>query len=97
MKVSFFQLWDNMSLKEDVETPAMRAIKAGFNIEDNFWDNFIAICNNTDALADLLDVSPEQIIGWSNKIKSTIDLVDKHKSSDDVKTKLIDTGEISEE
>lgn len=100
MKTSFFKLWDNISIlkeQKDIETPAMKAIHTGINIDENFWDNFILLCNNPEGMSDLLGVSSEQITGWGNKIKHNLELVNKNINSDSQKTKVIDTGNISEE
>lgn len=90
------QLWNNISLiKENVaETPAMKAIRTGLNIDDNFWNNFILICNNPEALSELLDVNMEKVASWGNKVKHNLDLVKNNKENNKQLTKVIDTGDI---
>jgi hypothetical protein len=76
MPVSFLQLWENMQrLKEDhssTDTLPMKAIRAGIHIRDDFWNDFINICNQPEELAELLGVRPEQVSGWGHRVRQTL-------------------------
>jgi hypothetical protein len=96
--VSFMQLWNNLCEEKDAEhidTSSMKAIRFGLNIRDDFWDDFIQVCNNADSLAELLEVRPEQIAGWAGRIKHNLDKVQKADVSggEEKKTKVLDTGD----
>lgn len=54
---------------------AEEAIRAGLDISDDFWDNFITVCNNSDALAELLGVDTQKISTWADSIKQAVDKV----------------------
>lgn len=58
---------------DDSNSQAMEAIRSGMNLrkEDcgDFWDDFITVCGNADALSKLLDVPKETITGWPGKIR----------------------------
>jgi hypothetical protein len=41
-------------------------------LDEKFWDNFLQILNNTDGLAQLLDISSSKISTWHEKIKDAI-------------------------
>ncbi len=97
--VSFYSLWENMSHDPtNVDSKAMAAIRTGLNIGDDFWDNFIQVCNNPDSLAELLDVRSDQVSGWGSRIKENLEKVHKQDSSGqgdaEQKTKVLDTGAI---
>lgn len=95
------QLLENMANHEKdaehIDTASMKAIRTGLNIRDNFWEDFIQVCNNADALAELLGVRAEQISGWSGKIKHNLDRVNKADAAgegeDKKKTKVLNTGD----
>jgi hypothetical protein len=97
--VSFLKLWENMSQqREHADTKAMMAIRTGINISDDFWDNFISVTNNADALAELLGVREDQVRSWGGRVQEALDKV---RNADDTgegekkpKTKLLDTGEL---
>lgn len=73
-------------------TPAMNVIKIGLNIDEEFWNNFIKITNNSTALGYLLDISPEKIKTWGNKIKENLKKVKKfNEKFGKKKTKMIHT------
>ncbi|MHA1949715.1 MAG: hypothetical protein ACW99G_06965 [Candidatus Thorarchaeota archaeon] len=65
------------------ETKAMEAIRNGMNIRKpecgDFWEDFISVSGNADAMADLLEVPKEKITSWGSKIR---DLLEKVKQAD---------------
>jgi len=97
--VSFLQLWENMSQqREHADTKAMMAIRTGMNISDDFWDNFISVTNNADALAELLGVREDQVRSWGGRVQEALEKVktadDNGEGEEKPKTKLLDTGEL---
>lgn len=90
--MNFSQLLKKIDLNESFETKSTRAIKTGLNIRDDFWEDFLRLCSNVTALAELLDVSEEKINSWFETIKSNLEKVKKANKSEKVKTKLINTG-----
>jgi hypothetical protein len=99
-KISFRQLLENIDSSEKdsehIDTKAMKAIRSGMAIGESFWDQFIQVCNNTEALAELLGVRSEQVSGWASTIKHNLERVhkaDTHgEGEEEVKTKVVDTG-----
>jgi hypothetical protein len=76
----------------------MNLIRHGNHVKSpkcgNFWDDFSKICNNADALSELLDVSKEKVTSWSgyiNKIRNQVEAEDSNKI--DKKHKIIKSGE----
>lgn len=77
------------------EEIAIRAIRNGLNIDENFWENFISMIGNADSVSVLLDIPKEKITGWASKIRQLIEKVQNMDSSSDKnKNKMINTGDI---
>jgi hypothetical protein len=101
MKVSFLQLWENIQkLKEansTEDTLSMKAVRAGLHIRDDFWNDFINVCNQPEAVADLLGVRSEQVAGWGHRIRTNLDKVLEADNNGDgeekPKHKLLPTGD----
>jgi hypothetical protein len=93
--MTFLEAWENIrSIKEQSDDAAIGAIFTGINVVDNFWDNFILVCNNKDGMAALLNISPEKIASWPPIIQSYLDKAKNHKNPESKeKTKIINTGE----
>jgi hypothetical protein len=102
---SFQSLWDSMSaskltsnIQEEVEdthaSAATNAIRNGMGISSDFWDNFLLLLNNSDSLAELLDVPVEKIGTWHNIIKDNLEKVAKadNKIIPKDRKKLLKTG-----
>lgn len=92
--MTFLEAWENIrSIKEQENDAAIDVIFTGLNVADDFWDNFILVCNNKDGLAALLNVSPEKVISWPPAIQEALD---KARAKGDPeakeKTHIIDTG-----
>ena len=58
-----------------------------------FWDEFITLCNNADALASLLKVSREKIMEWPARIKETLEKIEKHTSNNSERPEIKPTGQ----
>lgn len=100
-KVSFKRLWENMYAPEKdaehIDTKSMKAIRTGIAVRDNFWDDFMQVCNNTDAIAELLGVRPEQVGSWGGRVKHNLERVRNADTAGEgeekTQTKVIDTGD----
>lgn len=69
-------------------------IETGYNISDNFWEDFILILNNNKGLSDLLGVSRSKISTWNKKINEALKDYKNNKKELTVnkKHKIIKTG-----
>lgn len=95
MGTTFWKLLQNMNEEEDAalldggeESKAMRVVRTGVGLRQskscgNFWDDFIAICNDGEGLAELLNVPSEKVGSWASKIQ---EILDKVESADDQET-----------
>jgi hypothetical protein len=89
MPLTFLQLMERIDRlrEEDAgETPGMQAIRTGLNQSEDFWDNFLAVCNTAEHLADLLGIDPEKVSGWRPKIMNTLAKVQKADEQPDETT-----------
>ena len=105
--VSFGELWESMdksgtsplmSSGEDGQT--LSIVRSGKDLrkedEGSFWDDFISLCSNVQGMSDLLDVAPEKIRTWPNKIQDALDKLEAHDAeSPNVKTdtEVVPTGD----
>lgn len=64
-----------LHIKENRETGAMKAIRNGLGIKESFWDDFILLLNNAEAVSDLFDVPVEKVGTWHETIKNSINKV----------------------
>ncbi len=89
-----FEVWDKMnSYRETTDHGAVNAIFTGLNVSEDFWDNFILVCNNTDGLSQLLGVSAEKIASWPIKIQEYLKKSKDHENPEDKeKTQVMNTG-----
>ena len=66
------------------ESQAMEAIRSGLNLRGpdcgNFWEDFITVAGNADAMSELLEVPKEKVTAWASKIT---EMLDKVESDDD--------------
>lgn len=96
---NFSQLYESMrksdSHKEYEDRQALESIQNGMNINPNFWDDFLSVMNNSEALSSLLGIPSFKINKWRNRISKYLT---KYYEQDDVseydlkkKRKLIDT------
>jgi hypothetical protein len=76
------------------ESGAIKAIRNGIGINKNFWEDFLLLLNNAEAVSSLLDVPVEKIGTWHDSIKKAMD--DVHKADGEIipsrKKKLLKTG-----
>jgi len=67
-------------------------ILTGLNVDENFWNNFLLVINNSQGLSDLLGVSKNKISTWNKKIR---DALKEHENRDQKvlrNKKIIRTG-----
>jgi tRNA A37 N6-isopentenylltransferase MiaA len=104
--LTFLSLWEQMKSHEDQplttggSSLAMQTISAGLNLrgEDahkTFWDDFIQLCNNSAGLAELLDVTPEQVSKWTLRINQLIEQARREGGHNSDRKNLISTGDLS--
>ena len=81
------------------ESKAMEAIRSGLHIrkdeEGDFWEDFIQVCGNSDAMSELLNVPKETITGWAGKIqelKEKVQLADQ-EGNHSSKSEPLPTGD----
>jgi hypothetical protein len=83
------------------EGQAMEAIRSGLHLRKkdcgDFWEDFITICGNADAMSALLEVPKEKVTGWNNKVREMLNKVDEAdddaEDSDKGKREQIPTGD----
>lgn len=84
-------------LEQKSSEKVINLIKYGNNLKNpkcgNFWDDFINICGNSDAVSELLDVSREKVISWSGYINKIRNKVEEEYSTKDKKDKILKNGE----
>lgn len=92
--MTFLEAWENSRrIKENTDEAAIGAIFTGVNVADNFWDNFILVCNNKEGLAALLNISPEKVASWPPTVQKYLDKSKSEKNPESKeKTNIIDTG-----
>lgn len=77
------------------EEKCIAAIRTGLNINADFWDGFLRLCNNADALSVLLDVPKDRIAKWSQRIRKYLEItrkLDGDQNAMSKKAKMIPTG-----
>lgn len=71
---SFGKLFENMhafkeSSKQIEDSLAVDAIRQGFLANPEFWQNFISLLNNPEALAKLFNVPQHKVTSWYSRIE----------------------------
>jgi hypothetical protein len=80
------------------ETQSMDVVRSGMSLRTpecgDFWDDFISLSGNSEALSELLEVPRDKVATWSAKIRATIERVKKadDQESSDEKSNSISTG-----
>ena len=93
--MTFFEACEYaQKFKEHTDDAAINAIFTGQNIADDFWDNFILVCNNKDGLAALLGVTPEKVMSWPSSIqKHKKESLNRDNPEEKTKNQIINTGD----
>jgi hypothetical protein len=85
-----------MGVSTDVKSPNDKSdqiIRAGLNINPNFWNDFIKITNDSEALADLLGVDSQKVSQWGSAIERSLKKVQSQDAGPDAERKqMISTG-----
>jgi len=75
------------------ESQAMEAIRNGLNLRKpdcgDFWEDFITVSGNADAMSELLEVPREKVTNWASKITELVDKVKEDEDQDGNKKKGI--------
>lgn len=77
---SFQKLWENIQQakeKSPHDDRAMSAIRTGIGVDENFWDHFLQVINNSEGLSELLEVPVTKISTWHEKIRHNLERVKK--------------------
>lgn len=92
--MTFLETWERLrSIKENNDDAAIGAIFTGLNVANDFWDNFILVCNNKEGFANLLNISPDKVNSWPLLIKQNLEKAKKEKNPETKeKTHILDTG-----
>lgn len=97
--VSFQKLWENMEAAKsgengNTESKASSAIRTGIGVREEFWDDFLAVLNNSSGLSELLDIPTTKISSWHQRIKEELAKVKESDQNSDGKSnrKMIHTG-----
>ena len=75
------------SLKNNDKSNCLSIIKAGINIKNDFWEDFIRITNDADGLSKLLDVPKEKIVNWGVRISEALEEVKKENDHESLNKK----------
>lgn len=69
-------------------------IETGYNVSDNFWEDFLLVLNNSRGLSELLGVPRGKISTWNKKINEAIKTYKDKKQEIKInkKHKIIKTG-----
>ncbi len=95
--MSFLKAWDKVrQFREDTDDAALSAIETGNNVADDFWNNFITVCNNKEGVASLLGVTTSKVATWQQTIKDKMDQAGQSAETK-VNHKIINTGTPSDE
>jgi hypothetical protein len=98
--MSLYKLLESMDRSnKDTDDKAMNVIRTGLGVDEDFWDNFLLVINNSEGLSALLDVPTTKIGSWHNKVRQALSKVAQADERPNPKgnTKLIHTGLPSDE
>jgi hypothetical protein len=91
----FESLKNKDSHKEYEDGQAIEAIQNGMNLSETFWEDFLSVMNNSEALSALLGVPSFKINKWRGRISKYLT---KYYEQDEItdydvkkKRKLVDT------
>ena len=79
------------------EEDAIQAIRSGLNVDEGFWEDFITVMGNSDALSALLQIPKEKITGWASRIRELVEKVNSmdSESNHKIKKKMLNTGRLN--
>lgn len=93
MKKSLLEFLETLEESQELDNTTLGIIRIGMNIDPEFWDNFIRICNNP-GFADLLRVNKVIVARWPSLIRGALEQIHKLDSELAVgkKATMIPTG-----
>jgi hypothetical protein len=76
------------------EREKINIIETGYNVSDNFWQNFLFVLNNSKGLSELLDVPSSKISTWKEKINNALKAHENKQKEINInyKNKILKTG-----
>ena len=86
-------------LEDDVQkNKSLNVIRKGLEIRDpgcgDFWEDFMSVCSDANAVADLLDIPATKVSKWASIIREKLKQVEDTDSQDTKpRSKVISTGE----
>lgn len=90
--LTFREFRESEDEKEDQK--ALEVVRKGVNLQrgEDFWDDFLRLCGDSEGMAALLGVARERVSGLYGRIERMRSMVgDSEKSKS--KTKMIKTGD----
>jgi hypothetical protein len=70
-------------------------ISKGIKINNNFWNEFQSLLNNSDELSILLNIPKSKIITWKSKIQDGLNDYKREQEEINKKKRIIKTGKSS--
>lgn len=102
MVITFRKLWEDMEKDalisdDDKEDKSLEVVRSGINLRgEEFWEDFITLCYDSDSMSELLDVSKEKISKWPSLIEKALEEIrniDGQPSKISKRNKMVSTGE----
>jgi hypothetical protein len=92
--MTFLEAWESIrNIRESSNDAAIGAIFTGINVSEDFWDNFILVCNNKEGLGALLNISPEKVASWPPVVQQHLEQAKSQTNPESKeKTHMLDTG-----
>lgn len=95
---SFFEFLEIIDLEnKENNLKVLELIRKGEYLKKpkcgNFWDDFINLCSNLDAVSILFDVPKEKVSKWSQNINNLREYIKNEDNSRLSKNKVLKTGE----
>jgi len=93
--ISFAKLLEQME-GSPVEDEAVEAVRAGINVREGFWDDFINVTSNASGMSELLGVSRDKIAGWGSRIRQVLDTIEQNddQTASQEKASTVPTSEV---
>lgn len=87
------QLDEHYALTNEPDVKALAAVRAGLNIDPQFWEDFLQLCNNPN-LPYFLEINRSTIAKWPAKIRQHLTHIENMDSQHAAtkKSNLITTG-----
>lgn len=73
------------------DTKSTELVRSGLQLDEKLWDHFISLCADTEAMAELFGVSPDEVLSWPDKIKKQLEKADDSEEGKD-RNQFANTG-----